>query len=353
MKSRLMKSAVAPAFALVTLTMAGPARAGIEQTQLQAVKDLATGVFGLPVVEPGSPCGAASACACGTPPCGCTQLTTGSPNQKLLARTWYYGWALRHAGTAAEKTCAQSYLVEALNNQETWGHYSYNANTDEVLTTSHYQLWAGGMAGATLFALTNGANWSSPLPAADTTVLPYTRRWWLDEKALYDVLRVSNQIDAPGARFPTAEIPPLTNMTYRNQIDGQLRNVRPSTPPQWATDRYFTGGWILEEMFNRSYNPTNLVAPLAGYTARARVHDTLCLYKSGSEWLYYFPRLGSASDPVFWVQNRAGQPHAANPVGGVPVTPPVKPANFPGVSPIQITGLGPGVVSCPAGSAIN
>lgn len=337
----------------LALAMAGPAWAGIEQTQLQAVKDLALETFGLPVATPASPCsGGASACACGTPPCGCTQLTTGSVNQKLLARTWYYGWTLRH--NPGDKACAQGYINEHLTNQQNNGHYSYNANTDEILTTSHFQLYAGAMAGVYLFALTNGNNWSSPLPAPDTTVLTPARRWWLDEKALWDALRVSNQIDAPGARFPVGTIPPMTNMTYRNFIDGQLRNVRPSPlPPQWATDKYYTGGWILEEMFNRGHNPTNLVAPLSGYTPSVRVHDTLCIYRNGSEWLYYFPQLRNASEPVFWVQNRAGQPHAADPVAGVPITPPVKPANF-GISitPTTFPGLKAGALSCPPSTSL-
>ncbi|HXT20716.1 MAG TPA: hypothetical protein VN923_08210, partial [Thermoanaerobaculia bacterium] len=120
-----------------------------------------------------------------------------------------------------------------------------------------------------------------------------------------------------------------------NWIDGQLRNIRPPTPlpPQWATDRWYTGGWILETMndANHNHNPTNLVAPLSGYTPSVRVHDTLCIYRppNTSEWLYYFPTLRNASEPVFWVQSRPGQPHAADPVvNGVPVTPSVKPANF-------------------------
>lgn len=41
---------------LLALIAATPAWAGIEQTQLQAVKDLAMETFGLPVTPPGSPC---------------------------------------------------------------------------------------------------------------------------------------------------------------------------------------------------------------------------------------------------------------------------------------------------------
>ena len=260
-------------------------------------------------------------------------------NQKLLARTWYYGWTLRH--NPGDVTCARNLLNEHLTNQFNNGHYSFNANTDEVLTTSHFQLYAGAMAGAYLFALTNGSNWTTPsLPAPDSLALTPVRKWWLDEMALWNELRVSNVIDAPGARMPvtnppTPPAPGATNMPYRNWIDGQLRNIRPPTPlpPQWATDRWYTGGWILETMndANHNHNPTNLVAPLSGYTPSVRVHDTLCIYRppNTSEWLYYFPTLRNASEPVFWVQSRPGQPHAADPVvNGVPVTPSVKPANF-------------------------
>lgn len=329
----------------LALLAAGQAWAGIEQTQLQAVKDISWRIFGnTAVAEPAKP--------------ALSQLTSGSPNQKLLARVWYYGWALRN-GTSADKTDARTYLLDIIDRQEIWGHYSINSNTDEILTTSHFQLWAGGMAGAYLFALTSGQSWTGA-PVSDAAVLTEVRRWWLDEKKLWDLLaNGGNAIDAPGARFPSDQIPPVTNLGYRNTIYGQLRNIRPTinNPTSWENDRWFTGGWILEELYERGHNPTNLVAPLSGHTPQARVHDTLCIYRRSPEWLIYFPKLQVALDPVFWVQNRSGQPHDAGPVAGTPVFPPVKPANFTNPATVVVTtipGLASGALtSCPSAGALQ
>jgi hypothetical protein len=320
-------------------SMVVPVRAAtLVQTQMQAVHDLAAGTFGYAVTEPGKP--------------DLSQLTSGSPNQKLLARIWYYGWALRH-GVQSEIDDARYWLNDILDKQEAWGHYSLNAAGDEILTTSHFQMYSAGMAGAYLFALTQRGNmgFGAPLPSPDSQILTKVRRWWLDEKKLWDALaNGSNQIDAPGARFTE---PPLTNLDYRNTVYGQLRNIRPSIPNGWSTDKLWTGGWILEEMYARGHNPTNLAAPLSGYTAQIRIHDTLCIYRLGSEWLYFFPKLQAASDPIFWVQNRVGQLHNPPVAFGVPVNPPVKPANFPGAILTPYPGLASGAVSCPAANVIN
>ena len=91
------------------------------------------------------------------------------------------------------------------------------------------------MAGAYLFAQTNGDEWTKESPP-DDLALTAVRKWWLDEKVLWDKLRQGGVIDAPGARMlvtnpPTPPLPGATNITYRNWIDGQLRNVRPTPLP--------------------------------------------------------------------------------------------------------------------------
>jgi hypothetical protein len=346
---------------LLALIVALPARPqGVEHTQLQAVKDLASKIFGdNTVAEPVNPCQASPPCGCPAPPndgaCKCDQLFSGSPNQKLLARTWYYGWALRN-GTAADISCARTQLQSHLTNQEAFGHYSISTSTDEALTSSHFQLWAAGMAGAYLIAETSGKAWTFTPRTTDTSVLTPVNRWWLDEKKLWDTLATTTGtagvVDAPGARFPTTDNPPSTNLVYRNLVYKELqRNWPQSTPPQWATDQYYTGGWILDKMIQ--LNPTvNVVAPISGYTPIVRLHETLCLYRQGTEWLEYFPLLRSADDPVFWVQNRSGQPHALASVGGRPVNPPVKPANSSTAMTLtQINGLVSGFATCPPSTA--
>jgi len=342
------------ALALATGLFAAPPAQGDVHTQLQAVKDLASRIFNVPgVAEPASPC-TGDPCNGGS----CPQLSSGTPNMKLLARTWYYGWALRN-GSAAEKQCARNNMNWFFDKQESDGHYVM-ASADEILTSSHFQLYAGGMAGAYLFAYTGGVSYGG-LQSPDNSVLPRVRKWWLDEKRLWDLLaNGSSSIDAPGGRFDASPPPVASTVnSYRNTIYGQLRNVRPSLPlpSDWATHRFWTGGWILEELFNRGHNPTQLVAPLAGYTARVRVRDTLCIYRQGGEWLIYFPKMRGVLGPVFWVQNRSGQAHDSGAYAGTPVDPPVKPANFATlfapVSCPDCAGLVSGAVSCPASNALS
>jgi len=360
MHSRFWKAGT---MSILALAAALPAQAGIEQQQLQAVKALASIIFNDPpgVTEPANPCQAIPPCGCPAPPndtaCKCDQLFTGTPNQKLLARTWYYGWALRNDPNSV--SCARTQLLSHLSSQQTWGHYSLNASTDEALTSSHFQLWSGGMAAAYLFALTSGKAWTFIPRTTDTTVITEVRRWWLDEKVLWDAIaNGGTQIDAPGARFPTTENPPYTNNTYRNLVYAELKGPWPqSVPNQWATDQYYTGGWIFDKLFQLGHDPkTNVVAPISGYTPKVRLHDTFCIYRPGTpqngQWLYYFPKLQTASDPVFWVQNRPGELHSLASVGGVPINPPVKPANFStSFAPIPYIGLAPGAIACPPSNA--
>lgn len=352
-RRKTLYSSLAWVMVVAFLAPAPALHAGIEQTQIQAVKDLASRIFNVPgAIEPGSPC-SGNPCSGGT----CSQLSSGSPNQKLLARTWYYGWALRN-GTAADKQCARNYMGWLFDAQEGSGHYVM-ANADEILTSSHFQLHAGGMAGAYLFAYTSGVSFGG-LQSQDGSVLPRVRKWWLDEKRLWDLLaNGSSSIDAPGGRFAASPAPVTSTVnSYRNKIYGQLRNIRPQpVAADWATHRFWTGGWILEELFNRGHNPTQLVAPLAGYTPRVRVRDTLCIYRQGAEWLIYFPKMRGVGGPVFWVQNRSGQPHDSGAYAGTPVDPPVKPANFatlfPTVTCPDCAGLVAGAVSCPASNALS
>ncbi|HKI00417.1 MAG TPA: hypothetical protein VKK31_00410 [Thermoanaerobaculia bacterium] len=350
---------IALAFAFVTAASAQ----GAEQLQMESVHDLAKQMFGLPVVyrNPATPCPdpcpCAQKCSCGTN-CTCGDLTDGSPNQKLLGRAWYYGWAVRNLPANSQtRACARQYLLDLLTAQQTYGHYAANANTDEALTISHGQLWIAGMGAAYLFALVNGPTYGGGT-SPDTTVLNAVRQWWADEKYLWDqIANGSGLIRAPGARFPAWPNP--GEWEYREKVYALLSGTVPSGISAWPTDKYYTGGWIINELRLRGQSPSLIVTPPAGYTVGAKLHDTLCLYRLGGDFLYYFPRLRHASNRLFWVlkqgSNYTFAPLACNPV--VNGEPPAcaKPANFPGATTVTINGLATAGATpgCPAPEALQ
>ena len=333
-----------------------PAPQTAEHIYLQQIKILSATIFGL-AVNPSDSCALYNPCSSGGPPCGCAAndpscqcpaLYNGSPNHKLLARTWYYGWALRNSSGAGAShlACARTELKSILDAQETWGHYS-TSGADEALTTTHFQLYAGAMAADYLFALTSTKNWAQRTPDTVQDIMVRSRRWWLDENKLWGFLANSGQIDAPGGRFPVAGPgqtpctdlnPPCTNMAYRNIVYAQLQGQQPALPGGW-NDKYYTGGWILDELRKRGLPASqSVLAPLSGYTPIVRLHDTLCIYRQhadcvyhpGADYLFYFPRMSKVSNPVFWVQSEFGSHSASPPVGGVPVWPATSPGPFTG-----------------------
>lgn len=351
--------------AALTLALAAvPAQA--EVLQLQKIHELAETVLGLPAESnPENPCPCVNQAPCpcpnfcpsALPACTCNYLTDSSPNLKLLGRVWYYGWAMKPANNASSgiKNCARKWLVDwHLTSQQNWGHYSISANSDEVLTVSHGQLYLGGVSAAYLFGLNGGqpvGGTGGPYPFQDAAVVNAARKWYIDEEHLWDLLdnntcAIANStctIHAPGARFAVGSgvnNPDITQLEIRNQVMRQLNGFRPThIPVGWDEQTYHTGSWILEELFlNHAHNPTQVIAPLAGHTPGPKLHDTLCIYRSGSSWLYYFPKLRHAWYPIFWVQSRPGEdPHSAYDPPGVsstqtPVFPPVKPAPFPGAT---------------------
>jgi hypothetical protein len=345
MTLRIWKCAVLLAFACVAVAAAQ----GVEKTQMERVHDLAAQMLGEPLLYqvPGNPCPdpcpCGQKCSCGAN-CTCSTLSSGSPNQKLLGRAWYYGWAVRNLpASSPTRACAKQYLLDHLDAQQTYGHYSINAMTDEDLTLSHSQLWIAGMGAAYLFGLTNGPTYGVGSPP-DSDVVDAVKKWWSDEKYVWDLIaNGGSTVRAPGARFTAT--PNDLEWTYRDQVYALLKGTVPSGIGNWPNDKYFTGGWIIDELRQRGQSPTQIVTPPAGYAVGPRLHDTLCLYRSGSDFLYYFPALRQAPDPLFWVRKTG----SAYTYSQVPLTcgtvvngvPPAcaKPANFPGATTTTLNGL--------------
>lgn len=330
---------------------------GAEHPQLRAVTALARMAFGFPAT-----CKEASVVITPNwqfdPVADYASLSSGSPNHRLLARTWYYGWALR-SGTAAQKADARTLLEEFIRRQsQTWGHYSSQANADEILTSSHFQLWAAGITAAYVLALANGGviqNGQDPYTSGDTAVPSVrnaARRWWLEEKKLWDFL-VSFEggeavIDAPGARINFTGPIELRDLIYK-LLKGQI----PSKSAQWWDQCYNSGARMMRDLNNGAISPSVLGTPLAGEVIDPKVHDTLCIYRRGADYLFSFPQLRAAGDPLFWTA-RVGPNHAYGALqSGKPVLPNPPPtpevtAAFQGVVPRTVPALvASGAATCP------
>ncbi len=279
-------------------------------------------------------------------------LTGGTPNQKLMARVWYYGWALR-MGTASDKSDARSQLLDFITRQtNTWGDYATASGANEELTSSHYQLWSAAMASAYLLAIANGGvvNSSSASSTPETAIRDAARQWWADEKVLLGLLvDGSGQIDAPGARFSNTGLE--GDNIYRDDIYKLINGQSGYHARSCTEDQYYTASFDLQALNAVGISvSTNLGNPPSGSTASARLYDTLCIYKSGSEYAYYFPTMRGVTDPLYWVQYRLPEGKTYAPL---PPSAPGKPRDFPGATLTVVTGLVSGAATCPPAATLG
>lgn len=351
--SRSWSFAISLSFALIVA--AAPVRGQDVQTEMERVHDLAKEMFGMMerYQPPENPCPEPCPCAQKCPGGSTCVNLTGTPNQKLVGRAWYWGWTLRNLpASSPTRACARQYLLDTINLQQTHGHYSLDDTGGEELTIGHGQIWLAGMAAAYLFALTNGPTYGIGNPP-DTAMLDAVRKWWTDEKYLWDqIANGGAQVRVPGARFDG--IPVDGSWAYRERIYTLLKGQVPSGISNWPNDKYYTGGWIFDELRRRGQSPTLAVSQPA-YTPSVRLFDRLCLYRRGADFLYYFPRMTKVLAPLFWVRQEGGTMTYAPLVSGTPTNPPagVKPANFPGATTISLSAIDPGALSCPSPDALQ
>ncbi len=368
-----LSNALVAAIVVAAVASAAPARAGIEQTQIRSVANLTRLAFGCALsTDPDN--AIEGPWTLGPPPLN--QLTTGSPNQRLLARAWYYGWSRRDAlATTQQKDEARKYLQDSIDAQYRnvpgmggpWGHYSDGGSTrDEALTSSHFQLWAAAMTGAYVFAIAPPPGMGtitagSPTAATtDIVIRDSARRWWADEKRVWDWMARANssgvlEIDAPGARFTSG---PFGPNPLRDDLYRLLRDKAPNQTHGCTFHRSVTSSFAMKKMRDVGISLASLLAtPLPGETATGRYYDTLCIYTVDNDnWAIYFPKMREALNPMFWVQKLGGvKSYEAGHFGSFskPVLPSTKPRNLPTATVRTIAGQVPGASSCPSGSQLE
>lgn len=229
------------------------------------------------------------------------------------------------------------------------------------MTSSHFQLWAAAMTGAYVFAIANGGSVtaSSVTSTPETAVRDSARRWWADEKRLWDLIARSNgsslEIDSPGARFTSA-----AGFGTNPLRDNLYRLLRDKAPTKVETCTFFkdaSSSFAMNTMRGLGIVlSAQLATALPGETATPKLWDTLCTYGLGSDWALHFPKMREALNPLFWVQSIGGtKSYEAGHFGGfeTPMLPTTKPQNMSGATVRTFLGLGAGASSCPSGAQLQ
>ena len=356
-----MRSINRSLFALVlALLVAAPAFAAPdEQVSLRAVANIARlAIDPATCIDPDT-----SPWTFGPPPD--TYFDGGSPNQKMLVRVWHYGWALRSNPRPTDMNTIRATLLDFVNRQQQstssyngpsgLGHYATALGANEELTSSHYQLWSGAMAAAYLFAIADGGplTSSSETSTRETAVRDAVRKWWADEQALYDRLYVvlgNGKLDAPGGRFANGfnQGDPLITNTLRDEVYRLLQGLTPMPARNCSSDRWFTSAFVMKALKDK-FVP-RLGQPPAGQTAGAKLYDTLCVYRMGSEWTIYFPDMRNVGGALYWVEFRNGHfKRAKVPYDFIKPT-----AYLPNSATLDpIPGVVAGAAACPQPEQIN
>jgi hypothetical protein len=259
------------------------------------------------------------------PPMG--YMNQGTPNHKLLWRVWWYGHS-QLAGSAQDVADARAFLLTFFDAQLSAGHQALNLNANEVLNVSHYQIWANGMTCARLLAVHH----------ADAELLHATGRWWRSERALYDLLERDGSIDAPGARFKEGQAGPndlrdtLLAMLRGTPILGNAKN--PSAG--WWDHYYNVAGWTLRELLRLGDDLGGATG--AGPFELPLLTDPLHVRTLGADYVFEFPKLRGALQPLFWVARIGGVTSYAPYLSGTPVDNPNPAPALPGATVTIVPG---------------
>jgi len=183
----------------------------------------------------------------------------------------------------------------------------------------------------------------------ETAIRDAARQWWADEKVLLGLLVDGfNQIDAPGARFGNTGLE--GDNIYRDDIYKLINGQSGYKTRTCTDDQYYTASFDLQALNAVGISVAANLGHSASGSAAAKLYDTLCIYKSGSEYAYYFPLMRGVTDPLYWVQYRLpeGKTYA-----GLPPLPPGKPRDFPGATLTVVPGLVAGAATCPPAATLG
>ena len=231
----------------------------------------------------------------------------GTPNHRLLWRTWYYGWAER-AGDEGQKKESRELLTDFLKRQ--WGKTQTGSPEGqlwgETLTTSHYQLWLMGVAGARYLAWHHGFE----------ELMELTGKHFRRELYGWNLLERDGHVWSPGSRSSinhvdvrTVARAMLMGVEAPSRV-GSTRPIpgRPNEPqgPFWNSP-YNVGTWIMRVLLSGGDD-------LGGTAGTGhQVEETLlrnslfCSTKPNGDCRFLFPYFTKASAALWWTARLGGR----------------------------------------------
>jgi hypothetical protein len=126
---------------------------------------------------------------------------------------------------------------------------------------------------------------------------------------LYDRTYVTTgdgKLDAPGGRFPSGHstgAPFLTN-ALRDDVYRLLRALPPLEASNCSSHRVYTASFVMQNLLAKGV--TRLGVPPGSHVLKAKLYDTLCVYRMGSDWTLYFPQMRGVSGALYWTEFRNG-----------------------------------------------
>ena len=229
----------------------------------------------------------------------------GTPNHRLLWRVWYRFWAER-AGTEGEKQESHTLLTDFLLRQfgktktgpaegQLWG---------ETLTTSHYQIWLLGTAGARYLARHH----------QNQDLIDLTGQWFRRELYGWNLLERDGHVFSPGSRSSINHVDVRTvarSMLMGVPAPARLGSSRPipGRPNEpdgpWWVSTYNVGTWILRELLREGDDVGGTAGP-DHVTEPTVLRNSLLAYSRGADWLFLFPYYTKASDALWWTSRING-----------------------------------------------
>jgi hypothetical protein len=306
---------------------------GLEKQAGNAVVGLVREQMGCPFVWQPKPCPNME---------GYLEGHRGTPNHRLLLRTWDYGWEASRGGNNPDRDRAEHWLADFFERQDSMDGWMYG----EPLTTNHGQLWDVGVYGARYLAGKHGSK----------RICDAVDRHLRQAKYMYMALDIDGHVLGPSCRcgpygkkdeevalsmatlnLRTVEYALMRGVDPPNQLlhpDIPLPG-RPNNPDSpWWRDVYNVGVWIARRMRAEGYN-------FGGGPEQPILRDAMRIERKGNEMIASYAHITKAQDVCFWAGRRSGKFVSAPFHGGRVENKdnPYPPPPIPGATVLEIPGL--------------
>jgi hypothetical protein len=276
---------------------------GVERQAGNAVIGLVREQMGCPFVWQPAPCPEME---------GYLEGHRGTPNHRLLLRTWDYGWEASRGGRNPDTERSEHWLAEFFEREDSLDGWMYA----EAGSTNHGQLWTLGVYGARYLGNKHGSK--RIVEAVDHHVR--------QTKFFYNALNVDGHVLGPSCRcgpygktdqeialsMATLDLrtvdysvmmgvePP--NRLLRPELPLPGRPGNPDSP--WWRDVYNVGVWMARRMKAEGYD-------FGGPPEQPILRNAMRIERKGSDMIASYAHISAAQDICFWAGRKDGKYIAA------------------------------------------